>query len=214
MAATPYELLAFGVFAAITLASSLGVVLVRDIWHAALLLGVALLSVAVHFVLLNAEFLAAIQVLVYVGGVLILISFAVMLVRRGTDDPAAETTPELNLGSHLLRGVGAIALFGVFALIIIRSSFGDPAGFADGSITGSIGYAIIGLADRATHPVESFLVALIIIAVVLDAALDGAVMLARRDDSSGPDGLTDIRGAIADGGRRLFGRDDDRGGGD
>jgi NADH-quinone oxidoreductase subunit J len=76
------ELLAFVLFAAITVASSIGVVLARNTWHAALLLGVALLSVAVHFVMQRAEFLAAMQVLVYVGGVLILISFAVMLTRR------------------------------------------------------------------------------------------------------------------------------------
>jgi NADH-quinone oxidoreductase subunit J len=73
------ETLAFALFALVTLASSLGVVLARDAWHSALLLGAALLSVAVHYVMLQAEFLAAMQVLVYVGGVLILISFAVML---------------------------------------------------------------------------------------------------------------------------------------
>ncbi len=77
-----YETIAFGLFALVTLGSSLGVVLVRDVWHAALLLGVALLSVAVHYVMLHAEFIAAMQVLVYVGGVLILITFAVMLTRR------------------------------------------------------------------------------------------------------------------------------------
>lgn len=77
-----YETIAFGLFALVTLGSSLGVVLVRDVWHAALLLGVALLSVAVHYVMLHAEFVAAMQVLVYVGGVLILITFAVMLTRR------------------------------------------------------------------------------------------------------------------------------------
>ncbi|WP_435180394.1 NADH-quinone oxidoreductase subunit J [Halorussus sp. AFM4] len=77
-----YETLAFGLFALVTLASSLGVVLVRDVWHSALLLGVALLSVAVHYVMLQAEFLAAMQVLVYVGGVLVLITFAVMLTRQ------------------------------------------------------------------------------------------------------------------------------------
>ncbi len=76
-----YELLAFGLFALITLASSLGVVLARDVWHSALFLGAALLSVAIHFLMLEAAFLAAIQVLVYVGGVLILIAFAVMLTR-------------------------------------------------------------------------------------------------------------------------------------
>ncbi len=77
-----YETIAFALFAIVTIASSLGVVLVRDVWHSALLLGVALLSVAVHYVMLYAEFVAAMQILVYVGGVLILVTFAVMLTRR------------------------------------------------------------------------------------------------------------------------------------
>ncbi|MFB6235589.1 MAG: NADH-quinone oxidoreductase subunit J [Halopenitus sp.] len=75
------ETIAFALFALITVAASLGVVLVEDVFHASLLLGAALLSVAVHYVMLQAEFLAAMQVLVYVGGVLILITFAVMLTR-------------------------------------------------------------------------------------------------------------------------------------
>jgi NADH-quinone oxidoreductase subunit J len=78
------ETLAFALFAFVTIASSWGVVLVRDVWHSALLLGVALLSVAVHYVMLQAEFVAAMQVLVYVGGVLILIVFTVMLTRKDT----------------------------------------------------------------------------------------------------------------------------------
>lgn len=76
------EVLAFALFAAVTLGASLGVVLVQEPWHAALLLGLALLSVAVHYVMLYAEFLAVMQVLVYVGGVLVLITFAVMLTQR------------------------------------------------------------------------------------------------------------------------------------
>jgi NADH-quinone oxidoreductase subunit J len=75
------ETLAFALFAVVTIASSLGVVLVEDVWHSALFLGAALLSVAVHFLLLKAAFLAVVQILVYVGGVLILIAFAVMLTR-------------------------------------------------------------------------------------------------------------------------------------
>jgi NADH-quinone oxidoreductase subunit J len=89
MAVAPVELAAFLLFALLTAASSLGVVLVRDVWHSALLLGVALVSVAIHYVMLRAEFLAAMQILVYVGGVLILITFAVMLVRE-TDDEQLE----------------------------------------------------------------------------------------------------------------------------
>jgi NADH-quinone oxidoreductase subunit J len=85
MAVVPLETLAFLLFALLTVGASLGVVLARDVWHSALLLGVALLSVAVHYVMLRAEFLAVIQVLVYVGGVLVLITFAVMLVRQDVD---------------------------------------------------------------------------------------------------------------------------------
>lgn len=87
MAVVPLETLAFLLFALLTVGASVGVVLVRDVWHSALLLGVALLSVAVHYVMLRAEFLAVMQVLVYVGGVLILITFAIMLIRR---DPVSD----------------------------------------------------------------------------------------------------------------------------
>jgi NADH-quinone oxidoreductase subunit J len=83
-----YETVAFVLFALLTVGCSLGVVLVRDVWHSALFLGGALLSVAIHYLMLQAEFLAAMQILVYVGGVLILITFAVMLTRP--------TEPEVN----------------------------------------------------------------------------------------------------------------------
>jgi len=84
-----YESIAFALFFAVTVGSSVGVVLVRDVWHSALLLGVALLSVAVHYVMLQAAFVAAMQILVYVGGVLILITFAVMLTRRDESEVPA-----------------------------------------------------------------------------------------------------------------------------
>jgi NADH-quinone oxidoreductase subunit J len=90
------EQLAFGLFAFVTLASSLGVVLARDVWHSALLLGLALSSVAAHYIMLTAEFVAVIQVLVYIGGVLILFTFGVMLTRRdeGDADEFADLEPE------------------------------------------------------------------------------------------------------------------------
>ena len=77
-----YETIAFVLFALVTVGASFGVVLFRDVWHSALMLGVALLSVAVHYVMLRAEFVAVMQILVYVGGVIILITFAVMLTRE------------------------------------------------------------------------------------------------------------------------------------
>jgi len=200
MAATALELLAFGLFAAVTLGSALGVVLVRDVWHAALLLGVALLSVAVHFVMLQAEFLAAMQVLVYVGGVLILISFAVMLVSREDARPDIGTNPQLKLGAHLGRGLAAVALFAVLAWVVLRAGLGAPAGFpAEAEITRSIGYAMFNL-DGGNVPAEGFLATFEIIDVVLVAALVAAVMLARRESGGG------VLGALrGDGGRERGG---------
>ncbi|MBX0294720.1 NADH-quinone oxidoreductase subunit J [Haloarcula nitratireducens] len=77
-----YESIAFALFAMVTVGSAAGVVLVRDVWHSALFLGVSLVSVAVFYVLNQAAFVATMQILVYVGGVLILVSFAVMLTRE------------------------------------------------------------------------------------------------------------------------------------
>ncbi|WP_123533175.1 NADH-quinone oxidoreductase subunit J [Halosimplex salinum] len=85
------ESIAFALFAIVTLGSSLGVVMVRDVWHSALMLGVALLSVAVYYVMLRAEFIAAMQVLVYVGGVLILITFAIMLTENESQSDEVAT---------------------------------------------------------------------------------------------------------------------------
>ena len=90
MAVLPYEFIAFALFALVTVGSALGVVLMEDVWHSALMLGVALLSAAVHYVMLQAPFLAAMQILVYVGGVLILITFAAMLTRGPGTAGAAE----------------------------------------------------------------------------------------------------------------------------
>ena len=81
----------FVLFAFVTAGASLGVVLVKDVFYDALFLGLALISVAAHFVMLRAEFVAGMQVLVYVGGVLILIVFAVMFMRstvEGEDEKA------------------------------------------------------------------------------------------------------------------------------
>lgn len=89
MPATGLELVVFALFALVTIGASLGVVMVADVFYNALFLGLALLSVAVHFVMLNAEFVAAMQILVYVGGVLILIAFAIMFM-RSTIEPTEE----------------------------------------------------------------------------------------------------------------------------
>jgi hypothetical protein len=92
------------------------------------------------------------------------------------------TWPRLRLGRHLLPGLAAVALFAVLVVVIGGAEFGDAAGFPDGAaITTAIGYAMfdLGLGDV---PAEGFLAAFLLIAVVLDAALDGALMLAKREE--------------------------------
>ena len=71
----------FWVLAVAAIGAALGVVLVRDLFRAALLLIVVFVAIAGFFVLLSAEFLAVVQVLIYAGAISILIIFAVMLTR-------------------------------------------------------------------------------------------------------------------------------------
>ena len=72
----------FWILAVASVAAALGVVLLRDVFRAALLLVVVFLGVAGIFVLMNAEFLAVVQVLIYAGAIAILIIFAIMLTRE------------------------------------------------------------------------------------------------------------------------------------
>ena len=76
-----FQDIAFWILAIVAIGASLGVVLVRDLFRAALLLALVFMAVAGFFVLLSAQFLAVVQVLIYVGAISILIIFAVMLTR-------------------------------------------------------------------------------------------------------------------------------------
>ena len=71
----------FWLLSVVAVGAALGVVLIKDLFRAALLLVVVFVAVAGFFVLLNAEFLAVVQVLIYAGAISVLIIFAVMLTR-------------------------------------------------------------------------------------------------------------------------------------
>lgn len=96
------------------------------------------------------------------------------------------TRPRLKIGSHLIPGLAAVALFVVMAAAFLSAEFPTPEGFGDGSITSSIGYALFNLGGQAQIPSEGFLIVFEIIDIVLVAALAAAVMLARRESESGP----------------------------
>ncbi|PSP74362.1 hypothetical protein BRC86_06400 [Halobacteriales archaeon QS_3_64_16] len=107
------------------------------------------------------------------------------------------TRPHLNLGSHLLSGLVAVALFAVLATVFLTASFGAPQGFGGAQVTPSIGYAMFDLSGGEI-PSDSFLAAFEIIDLVLLAALAAAVMLARREADGKLIGIESIR---TDGGR-------------
>jgi NADH-quinone oxidoreductase subunit J len=107
------------------------------------------------------------------------------------------TKPQLKLGSHLVPGLAAVALFVVMAVVFLGASFPNPQGFAENAnITASIGYTMFNL-DFGDVTGESMLVAFITIAVTLDVALDGAVHLAKREEGG------QVRTILTDGGREL-----------
>lgn len=94
------------------------------------------------------------------------------------------TRPRLHTGGKA-AGVAAVGLFGFLAAVFLTAGFGAPQGFPEGSVTASIGYAMFNL-PAGDIGGEGFLVAFIVVAIVLDAALDGAIMLAKKDEEGEP----------------------------
>jgi len=101
----------FLVTAAALVFSSFMVVWARNLVHAALWLIVSLFTVAVLFVLLEAGFLAAVQVVLYIGAIAILIIFAIMLTRRVMQDTGSQTNRQWWLGALIAAALLAALYF-------------------------------------------------------------------------------------------------------
>jgi len=158
----------FGVIAASVLLSALLVVGARNLVHAVLWLGVTLTGTAALYAMLGASFLAGVQILLYVGGVVTLMIFGVMLTRRhdGIAVPAERTSPR--------RGaLVAAALFGVLAAAVARSEL--PAGQT------RIATEALGVSLLTTH-----VLAFEVLSLLLLAAIIGAIVIARRRDHGAP----------------------------
>ena len=157
----------FWVLAAVLLASSLGTVLAPNLFHAVLFLAVALVATGGVFLLLDAPFLFGVQLLLYAGGVVTILVFAIMLTERIVGQRIAQTS------RHLVNGllVSAAVLVAILGFLARRP--GDPAApAAAGDATAAIGMALVG---RFAGPFE-------LLAVLLVAALLGALYLARTED--------------------------------
>ena len=149
---------------AVILAGALGTVLFSNIVHAALSLVFTLLGIAAVYLLLGQEFLALAQVLVYGGGVTILIVFGLMMTN-------AQEDPIVSDGSQkpFALGVG-ILLALVFSGSLLSHQW--PA----------VGPAVISGTDFGLRLFGDYTLIVLIVGVLLDIALSGALLIARPDD--------------------------------
>lgn len=159
--------LAFAVIALVAVIAALYVVRSRNLVHAVLWLGLVLLGTAALYALLDAPFLAGIQVLTYVGGVVTLMIFGVMVTRRHDGSLIAAGSVKS------VRGfVAALAFFGVMAAAILNTEFPSHEAPAP-TTTRDLGRAL--LVDH----VLAFETA----SVLLLAAIVGAIVLVRRREA-------------------------------
>ncbi len=162
------QLVAFGILTAMTLGGALGVVLLENIVYSAFLLGGVFTSMSGLYILLNAGFVAAAQVLVYVGAVNVLILFGIMLVNK--EQPFAPIKREW-VGKAAAGGVCA----GLFALLTV-STLNTPWAISSEVASGDMATVIIGI-----HFFTDYLLPFELASVLLLIALIGAIVLARRE---------------------------------
>ena len=166
----------FLVAAAATLGAAVMVVTTRRLLHAALWLILSLAGVAVLFVLLNASFLAIVQVVVYIGAIAILIIFAVMLTRQVMQDSGRQATRLWWLGL-----LAALLLFAGLALLILRvPAFQAQAGALPDP------QASLSALGRSLVDVNAFILPFELASVLLLAALIGAMFVARPERTPAP----------------------------
>ena len=166
--------IAFYAFASLTLAGALAVLLTRNVMYAAFFLLLTLLGVAGLFVLASADFLAVAQVMIYIGGVLVLIIFGVMLTHKPAATSPDSQRPNRIVSPNRLGWVVAPlvagGLFVAFYALLMRARFpllSRPVGWKS-TIT-TIGQQLM------TEYVVPFEIA----GIVLLAALVGATYLVR-----------------------------------
>lgn len=162
------QIVSFALLAVMMLGAALGVVLISNVVYSAFLLAGTFISVAGLYLLLNADFVALAQVLVYVGAVNVLIIFAIMLVNKRED-----FMPIPN--SWVRKSATAIVCLGLFALLSAMVLATPWAISTEATApTGSI--VAIG-----KHFFTDFLLPFELASVLLLVALIGAVVLARRE---------------------------------
>jgi NADH-quinone oxidoreductase subunit J len=159
--------IAFLVMAVIGGIGGLLVVTSRNIVHAALYLVVALASVAAIYLLLAAPFVAFVQVIIYVGAIVVLILFGIMLTRAPVGRRVLDNTVRARIGA-LVVGAGVFAMLTTF---LVRAFGGERIADRAATTTAALGNSIF----------RNFVLPFEVVSVLLLAALVGAIVLARRD---------------------------------
>lgn len=160
------ENVAFGIIAAAMAISAIGVVRTKNIVHAALYLVVVLAGGAAQFILLGQEFVAWVQVLVYIGAVIVLFLFGIMLTR-------APMQPKESLDNNLRWPAAVTALFlvGILTGLLVHTFHGQKLNDLEPVRTNQITNSIF----------TTYIIPFEVVGVLLLGALIGAVLLARKD---------------------------------
>lgn len=153
--------------------SALGVLFVKNVFHAALLLIVCLLALAGIFVLYNAEFIAVTQILIYAGGVLVLIIFGVMLTSRMAGK-------QLVVKNQYVFGATFISLFLATLLLVLFSTqnFYEQAGTPQISTHNSINQ--IGILLMSDYALAFEVSGVLLLVALLGAAITASSFNAKK----------------------------------
>jgi len=162
--------MAFWILAPVMVAAALGILFVRKAVHAALLLAVVMISLAILYAVLEAPFLFAVQIIVYTGAILMLFLFVLMLVGVDASDSVVETIP----GQRVMATVGGVLLGAVLLLGIGQVTLGTVVGLQDANAGGNVQQLANILFSRYVFAFETTS------ALLITAAL-GAMVLAHRE---------------------------------
>jgi NADH-quinone oxidoreductase subunit J len=160
----------FWILAPIMVLAALGILFVRKAVHAALLLAVVMISLAVLYVTLDAPFLAMVQIIVYSGAILMLFLFVVMLVGVDASDSVVETIK----GQRLLAVIGGLLLGAVFVIGLSQIALGPVVGLDQANADGNIPALADILFSRYVFGFE-------VTSALLITAAVGAMVLAHRE---------------------------------
>ena len=168
------EVVVFVIAGAIVLAGGVGVVAASNPVHSALMLVMTLFGVAVLFIALEANFLAAVQVIVYAGAIVILFLFVIMLLGV---DKSIDLRVEPLVGQRVLAGVIGLALVGLLLVVVLAA---DPLITGASSLTAELSTDTPDVVTLARVLFTDFIFAFEITAALLTIAVVAAVVLSRQ----------------------------------